>query len=224
MSHKTSRLLRQITYKEKTAPAKTWAQLNSDPALPPSILNNLFSTWDVGLEIATIVRRFLLATPLPKLSQIPELDPVRFQSLDRAIVNAKWLPSILSLQAYHSAGFPSDHYPLELVFRVKLAQRKARPPKQFALDYPTFSDDARISHFNSLLRAELSPLTPAFSTEPPPTEPEVTIYTDGSGTHGKCSARTPAGWAWGWTLTADHHRLTDSAGPVITDAANPGYL
>ena len=127
-----------------------------------------------------IVRRFLLATPLPKLSQIPELDPVRFQSLDRAIVNAKWLPSILSLQAYHSAGFPSDHYPLELVLRVKLAQRKARPPKQFALDYPTFSDVARISHFNSLLRAELSPLTPAFSTEPPPTEPEVTIYTDGS--------------------------------------------
>ena len=222
MSHKTSRLLRQITYKEKTAPAKTWAQLNSDPALPPSILNNLFSTWDVGLEIATIVRRFLLATPLPKLSQIPELDPVRFQSLDRAIVNAKWLPSILSLQAYHSAGFPSDHYPLELVLRVKLAQRKARPPKQFALDYPTFSDDPRISHFNSLLRAELSPLTPAFSNEPPPTEPEVTVYTDGSGTHGKCSARTPAGW--GWTLTADHHHFTDSAGPVITDAANPGYL
>ena len=115
----------QITYKEKTAPAKTWAQLNSDPALPPSILNNLFSTWDVGLEIATIVRRFLLATPLPKLSQIPELDPVRFQSLDRAFVNAKWLPSILSLQAYQSAGFPSDHYPLELVPRqTSAAQSK----------------------------------------------------------------------------------------------------
>ena len=222
MSHKTSRLLRQITYKEKTAPAKTWGQLHSDLALPPGILNNLFSTWDIGLEIATTVRSFLLATPLPKLSQTPELDPVRFQSLDRAIVNSKWLPSILSLQAYHSAGFPSDHYPLELVLRVKLAQRKARPPKQFALDYPTFPDDPRIPHFNSLLRAELDPLTPAFSNEPPRTEPEVTVYTDGSGTHGKCSARTPAGW--GWTLTADHHHFTDSAGPVITDPANPGYL
>ena len=50
---------------------------------------------------------------------------------------------------------------------------------------------------------------------------KLLVFTDGSGSKGKCTSKTPAGWAWaspqptGW-LTA--------AGPVITDPYHTAYL
>ena len=84
------------------------------------------------LSLVSEVRAFLGLDSLPphRLAT-PQVDPVRFQSLDRLIVPRKWLPTVRKCKAIQSTGFPSDHFLLLLEVKVRLGarrQRQLRPP------------------------------------------------------------------------------------------------
>ena len=179
MSFKTPRLLRQITYKEKTPSAMTWSQFTSELLIIQQVFDKLFfPTGEVGLELATCVRSFLTSAPLPKiLPSSPTLDPKLFQSLDRAFTAGKWLPSVLTIRAYHHYGFPSDHFPVEMTLRVKLAQQSRCPRPKRSLAYPNNENDPRLLEFHQSFRTYFNPQPlprPCAVTE------SLTVFTDGS--------------------------------------------
>ena len=79
-----------------------------------------------NFNIAYNIRGFLTDSwptdpPIP-----PRVDLLRFHTLDRLFTRSQWLPTIQKVGSVLSAGFPSDHYLLGAIIRVKL---KARPPK-----------------------------------------------------------------------------------------------
>ena len=47
-----------------------------------------------------------------------------------------------------------------------------------------------------------------------------TIFTDGSGSRGRCTRSTPAGWGWCYEVEG---KWTEAFGPVITDSDHPAY-
>ena len=63
------------------------------------------------------------------------------------------------------------------------------------------------------------------STTPPAvdhTRKTWEVYTDGSGSRGRCSATTPAGW--GFVVIEDEEAIHEASGPVQTDSYSPLYL
>ena len=48
----------------------------------------------------------------------------------------------------------------------------------------------------------------------------MTVCTDGSGTRGRCSKNTPAGWGW---CCKNGEEWTEASGPVHTDPQHPQY-
>ena len=224
MSFKTPRLLRQITYQEKTPVALSWAQFAGDPLIIQQFFGHVFfPLGEDGIDFASHVRSFLFATPLPPASASrPILDPKLFHSLDKCFTVSKWLLTVLNMQAYHDFGFPSDHFPTELTFRVKLRQPSSNPGSALkkALAYPTSSADPRLHAFNTTFRSFYS--SPTIAAPAPPTRGSLTIFTDGSGDTGRCSSRTPAGW--GWTGSFNSRDFFDSAGPVQVHPSDPGFL
>ena len=129
LTFKQPQLLRRITYRDKNPPPPNWSPFVLDPIGWTQFWDKIHSlpcNGEDNLVIATLIRNFLTndwptEPPIP-----PRIDPLRFQSLDRIITRSQWLPSICKVGSFLQAGFPSDHYLLELVIRVKL---KARPQK-----------------------------------------------------------------------------------------------
>ena len=76
-----------------------------------------------------------------------------------------------------------------------------------------------MANFHTAFRARFTPIS---RSTPVRAEDTLTIYTDGSGTSGKCTTTTPAGW--GWTSTSNFIDYQDSFGPVVVDPQLPGYL
>ena len=92
-------------------------------------------------QIAHNVRQFLTATPIqqPPLAP-PSADPIRFQNLDKCVTRRKWLPTVHSVKAVHSTGFPSDHYLLKVEIQVKLGSKIPTPIKPPHRTYTKNSD------------------------------------------------------------------------------------
>ena len=130
------------------------------------------------------------------------------------------MPSIQKVGSVLSAGFPSDHYLLEAVLRVKLKARPPKVPPPIRYDYPNTSPEQRCQ-FNQAFRrhySDPSTTTPEFNY----TQKEWVIYTDGSGSSGRCSATTPAGW--GYVVLEDGESIHEAYGPVQTDSQSPLFL
>ena len=223
LTFKQPRLLRHVTYRDKNPPPTSWSPFVLDPMGWTQFWDKLFvltNHEDLNLSIAYHIREFLTDVwptdpPIP-----PRVDPVRFQSLDRLFTRSQWLPSIQKIGSVLSAGFPSDHYLLEAVVRVKLKSRPPKVPPPICYDYPSITQEQRYQ-FNQTFRR--------FHSNPSTTTPEINytrkewfIYTDGSGSNGRCSATTPAGW--GFVVVEDGESIHEASGPVQTDSHSPMFL
>ena len=141
---------------------------------------------DASLELSAQSRSFLeLPEPLPPERTDPHPDPTRFQRLDHTFVRSQWLSSINSCRSKLHTGYPTDHYLLVTEAQHKLCNRpktsKPPPKLNFINPYP--------------VTAALGPAQP----EPPQTTlplKTAVFYKDGSGSGGRCNAKTPAGWGW----------------------------
>ena len=173
----------------------------------------------IAIETAANIRSYLdLPTTPPPTKADPNPDPIRFQRLDHLFVKHQWLSSVHSCRSKLHTGFPSDHYLLVSDVQVRLNSRQhktAKPPK------PNYDavDEARREIFNATFRkgSTGNPLPP-----PNPDHSAIThFYTDGSGTRGRCSAVTPAGWGF---CVKDDDNWIDACGPVITTPDHSAFL
>ena len=110
MTFKQPDLRKQITYKDKFVPPKSWDQSIQDPLGWLQLwdhFRSLIMPEDDKLTVVAEIRSFLGADTLPNFQPTaPEIDPYRYQSLDRLFRLRKRLPTIHSLGAKLSAGFP----------------------------------------------------------------------------------------------------------------------
>ena len=125
--------------------------------------------------------------------------------------------SILSnLAGPYCTAALSDHYPLVTEISVKLAKRPKRNPnpKPFQVFAPT---PEQTKAFQDALQVGASA---GIAPPPPPDHTAKHFYTDGSGSRGRCTATTPAGWGFCLRL---HDSWEDVYGPVPTDPNHPRY-
>ena len=140
----------------------------------------------------------------------PTPDPFYFQRLDHTFIRLQWLPSIHYCRSKLRTGFPSDHYLLVTEFSVKPAAcpPKPKPPPKLKLKQIS----PLIQHnYNLAIRGDP---TSSLSTL-------TTLYTDGSGTKGKCSKSSAAGWGW---CSKDGDTWIESCGAVCTNPDHSAYL
>ena len=222
LTFKQPNLLKHVTYRDKNPPPKTWSSFALDPIGWTQLWDKVEAMpcpEDDRLKVAGLIRTYITddwptTPPIP-----PTIDPYRFQSLDKVITRAQWLPSVHQVHSVLSEGFPSDHYLLEAVIKVKLKSRNARTPPPPKHDYSAVSLEQR-NEFNKVLKKAY------FNQEDTPSDAQMTrdpwdVYTDGSGSSGRCSATTPAGW--GYVVITPQTQQT-AYGPVQTEATSPMYL
>ena len=222
LSFKQPNLLKHVTYRDKHPPPESWNQFILDPLGWLHLWDKFQATplsEDDQLQIVADIRQYLGTDTLPPAALAkPQVDPYRFQSLDRCVTPRKWLPTVCKCWAQHYTGFPSDHYLLTLKFRVKLSGRMPRhvPPPKY--DYSAIDDNTRKA-FNQVAKQRLH-----LQDATPPTIASGShwdIYTDGSGSGGRCSSVTPAGW--GICIEQDDW-TAEACGPVETDEYSAFYL
>ena len=221
-SHITQNPIDHITYRDKAAPPSDWSQFVLDP-IPLqqiySVMHHKLSSF--ALEGAALVRSFL---DLPELLQppksIPHIDPTRFQRLDHLFTRKQWLNSVHKCRSRLYTGFPSDHFLLVSEIQVRLAARSPKPPQRPRLDLNKVLPEQKLQ-FNQILQELLEEPTEASQTTTPVTsKPPIHFYTDGSGSRGKCSSSTPAGWGW---CFRQGDNWTKACGPVVTQADHNAY-
>ena len=216
MTFKTPNLLHHITYRDKAPPPKDWSGFITDPLGWLHLydkIQTLPADEQTQLRVASTIREFVTADQLLASTPIPPtVDPLRFQSLDKLVTKRKWLPTVLKVRAHHNSGFPSDHYILVAECRVKLGAKipkTSRPPTRSYSANAEFPKAFRKHYARNSL------------PEPLATPPDIRaeVFTDGSGSQGRCGKYTPAGW--GFVILAEEEVLEESSGPVITEDTHP---
>ena len=222
ISYKTSNLVRQITYREKFPPPKSWLQFSADP-LP------LLHFWDIvaafptplqdALEIGQHIRAFITDSSLiDSVPTTPCNDPTLFQSLDKIVCRRPWLPTVKQCYAIHTTGFPSDHYLLISYIQVKLGSKPQKAPPSIKYDYS--SDPQKLDRFNKTFRAHYASQSRTSKQTTPPQH--ISFYTDGSGSSGRATRSSLAGW--GFVGYYSNAITVESYGPVNVDEQSPFYL
>ena len=219
-SYRTPNPSHHITYRDKTAPPADWSQFVLDPLILQQFYDKLEQSMGTeAIVTASYVRAFLLDDPpLPPHKADPTPDPIRFQRLDHTFTRRQWMSSVNSCRSKLHTGFPSDHFLLVTEVQVKLAQRTKRPNIPTRLNCSAATPKEKLL-FNDKFKRLLGSETPAPMHQDHTAR--IVFYTDGSGTRGKCSAQTPAGW--GWCAKQGEHWLK-AYGPVVTSPANSGYI
>ena len=219
-SYKTPNPVHHITYRDKTAPPASWEQFLFDPLILQQVYDIFhFNMGDAATTVASTVRAFLDLPQLPPPSATePSPDPTRFQRLDHTFVRNQWLSSVCYCRSKLHTGFPSDHYLLVTEVKVRLAHRPPRPRPPPKLNLASLSQ-SQIQHYNELLRSHLTGTHPA--NEPPTDHSAMHFYTDGSGSSGRCTSQTPAGWGWCYRRG---ETWIEASGPVPTTADHSAYL
>ena len=219
-SYKTPNPVHHITYRDKAAPPASWEQFVFDPLVIQQVYDVFhFQLQQDALEIAAKVRSYLDLPQLPPpLASEPSPDPIRVQRLDHMFVRHQWLSSVHSCRSKLHTGFPSDHYLLVTEIQVRLAYRppRPRPTPKFNLSSVT---PAQIRDFNIKLRESLTGETPEVSADTD--HSALHFYTDGSGSSGRCSAQTPAGWGW---CFKQGEEWQEACGPVPTTSDHSAYI
>ena len=160
------------------------------------------------------IRNFLDLPPLlhpPKIQ--PQVDPHRFQRFDHCVTRKQWLSSVHSCRPKLYTGFPSDHYLLVSEVQVKLASRP-KTAQQSRPDLHNCTEASKEAFQKSVTAALLQQPT----TQHTDHTARVHYHTDGSGTAGRCTMKTPAGWGFCYVLEGVWH---DAYGPVPTDPTHP---
>ena len=192
ITFKTPDLTRHVTYRDKTPPPQDWGAFILDSLgwiQTYDLIQHASQSDSRAIQIAHNIRQFLTATPIQQPPPAPpSADPLRFQNLDKCVTRRKWLPTVHSVKAVHSTGFPSDHYLLKVEIQVKLGSKIPTPTKPPHRTYTKNSDYAK-----EFRKFHAKPATPQGNTTHGPV---LDVYTDGSGTAGKCSKSTPAGWGY----------------------------
>ena len=213
-----------ITYRDKTAPPSSWSQFIQDPL----ILQQLYTTLQARLpedtlSLAAHIRAFLdLPEPLPPERTDPHPDPSRFQRLDHTFIRAQWLNSINSCRSKLHTGYPTDHYLLVTESQYKLSSRANTRKPQQRLNFKTLTPELQAQYNHKVLQHLQT--EPQEATQTAPTTPPFksgTFFTDGSGSKGRCIAKTPAGWGW---CTSREGTWTEAKGPVITTSDHTAFL
>ena len=214
-SYKTPNLMHQITYRDKAAPPKDWSQFLMDPLIMQQVYDKLhYTQQEYALITASLVRSFLeMDSLLPPPKVLPHLDPTLFQRLDHTFTRRQWLNSVNKCRSKLYTGFPSDHYLLVTDVRIKLAARSPRPLRPPQLEFSFTPENKKT--FNDILR-DLWDDPEQIDIDHNSIIPgrKGVVYTDGSGTRGKCSRHTPAGW--GFCYQQEEHWV-EAYGPVVTD-------
>ena len=219
-SYRTPNPTHHITYRDKTAPPADWSQFVLDPLVLQQFYGKLESI--IGpdaIAASSYIRAFLLEDPLlPPHKADPTPDPVRFQRLDHTFTRQQWMSSINSCRSKLHTGFPSDHFLLVTEVQVKLAKRthpRIVPPRLNCRAATAKEKIAFNCSFKTIMGWTEAPVQQTDHTA------RITFFTDGSGTRGKCSAHTPAGWGW---CAKQGEDWLKAFGPVVTSPANSGYL
>ena len=222
MTFKTPNLTKQITYREKFPPPKSWLQFAADP-IPLLQLWDIISAFPVNLqdalEIGQLIRSFI--TPAALIDTVPTKpcnDPSLFQSLDKITCRKQWLPTVQQCFASHNTGFPSDHYLLVAFIQVKLGSKPQKPPTPIKYDYS--SAPSSVTGFNQLFRAKYTGAIESASQTTP--RQHLTIYTDGSGSSGRATRSSLAGW--GFVAYYQGAVVVEACGPVNVDTTSPFFL
>ena len=221
-SYLTPNQAQQITYRDKAAPPSSWSQFVLDPLVMQQFYSKLQCYMpDDALEVASNIRAHLLDDALLPPDRLdPHPDPNRFQRLDHTFVRQQWLSSINSCRSKLHTGFPSDHYLLVTEVQVKLASRHRNPPVNRKYDFGRVTATQRYQ-YNQSLKTALGQLTFDAPLPPPDHTAKAEFFTDGSGSRGRCSASTPAGWGWAMSVGTE---WVDAKGPVITQPDHTAYL
>ena len=195
-SFKTLNPIQQITYKDKAAPPPDWSQFLLDPLPPQQVYAKLQEYMDhTAIEIAARCRSYLEMPDLlepPRL--LPQVDPVRFQRLDHFCAKRQWLSTVRNCRSKLYTGFPSDHYLLVTEIQIKLRAREAKEAQAVKLLIKGATESQK-QDYNAILRELLTEPAPNSGLLPiDHTAKEFTYYTDGSGSRGKATSQTPAGW------------------------------
>ena len=219
-SYKTPTPAHHITYRDKAAPPTDWSQYVLDPLILQQLYAKLEDTMgQTSLEVSARIRSFLdVPQPLPPPLKAPCPDPILFQRLDHTFTRKQWLSSINSCRSKLHTGFPSDHYLLVTEIQVKLAGRARKtipPPRLNTSGLTPEQKDAFNLQLANLLDADGESRAPSDHTA------IFKVYTDGSGSRGKATKHTKAGW--GWCSRQQDHWIT-ACGPVVTSTANSGYV
>ena len=218
-SYKTPSLMQQITYKDKAAPPKDWSQFLLDPLIMQQVYDKVhFEMGEYALITAMNIRSFLeMDSLLPAPRVLPHLDPTLFQRLDHTFTRKQWLSSVRHCRSKLYTGFPSDHYLLVTDVRVKLAAKRPKLPRVPRLQFD--SDEAKKAQFNAIFQ-ELISEGEAFSdhnSQGQGSGYRGVVYTDGSGSKGRCNKNTPAGWGWCYLKDGE---WVEAFGPVVTSPDN----
>ena len=223
ITFKTPNPVRQITYREKFPPPKSWLQFSADP-LPLlhfwDIVAALPTTLENCLEIGQTIRAFITDHSLiDSVPTTPCNDPaLLFQSLDKIVCCRPWLPTVKQAYANHTTGFPSDHYFLLSHIRVKLGSKPPKPPVPIKYDYS--SDPQKIASFNKPFRSQYAGQTQMINQTTP--QQHISFYTDGSGSSGRATKSSLAGW--GFVGYFRNSVIVEASGPVNVDEQSPFFL
>ena len=215
-SYRTPDPMRHITYRDKAAPPKDWSQFLLDPLIMQQFYDVLHHQIGAdSLIVAAKVRSFLeMDSLLPPPKVMPHHDPSLFQRLDHTFTRKQWLNSVNKCRSKLYTGFPSVHYLLVTEVKIKLAARSPRKPRPPGLDFKF--DSSHRKAFNEIVRdlweeeLEASDHNSARQTN----GARRTVFTDGSGSRGRCSKNTPAGWGWCYK---EGDEWVEAFGPVVTD-------
>ena len=130
---------------------------------------------------------------------------------DHTFVRAQWLSGVNSFRSKLHTGFPSDHYLLVSEIQVKLVQRTQPSNPRLRFDFRQATIDQRFSFnwaFREAMKVDNTGVTTQCSEETPHTpRPHLRIFTDGSGTRGKATANTAAGWGGRYQAADQSYRL-----------------
>ena len=214
-SYRTPNPVHHITYRDKTAPPVDWSQYVLDPLILQQVYTKMHQTLGTGaLAVASHVRSFLeVDQPLPPKQLDPQPDPTRFQRLDHTFTRTQWLSSVNSCRSKLHCGFPSDHYLLVTELQVKLAARTPKQPRAPKLNFSAVDHTARYQYNQTLQCIFKGPQRPPEARNTPESNP-IVIYTDGSGSKGKATRSTKAGWGW---CSLSGEEWIQASGPVVTD-------
>ena len=218
ITYKTPDLLQHVTYRDKSPPPADWGLFALDSV-------KVLQFWDkvAGLRIreedtlliGQSIRSFLTEEPLMQTTPLrPRVDPYRFQSLDKLVIRRKWLPTVRHCRAHRNTGFPSNHYLLTASLQVKLGARPPTNPRPPKLEYKV-DQNTRQQFCQTFRSAYVRPR----NQTPAPTR-EYSVHTDGSGSKGRATTSTPAGW--GVYIQQGHPEIV-GYGRVNTDYSSPYF-
>ena len=116
----------------------------------------------------------------------------------------------------HNTGFPSDHFLLQFKIRVKLGSRPPVIPRAPKLNYSSAARKREM--FQESVRAAYATHTQHNTIKG---TREHTVYTDGSGSRGRATSSSPAGWG---VHIHQGHSVIEGYGIVNTDRTSAYFL